>query len=670
MRIIFNLAILCCFLMASQTTQAQQFDEADFKRKSQLIIAQTADKYAPPPKTIGDPEKYYWPKAMARFEKYGLSDTAANNWIAQFAPHPPFHFTLVGMARIYAQYAKAPAMQANRLRYLQEVFKRNDSYNAWVSEGTENHNSMSRTSAYLYSQYAAAQFPQEFPNAKAKLLEAEDWLRWWANNLYSMGNGEWNTNIYETYNMLGWFNLYDYAQDPAIKDLARAVLDYYACELALNYSYGLLGGPEMRGNGIGQSGGSGATYLCWLWYAPAGAPQPEWSKGEYIQSMHPITSSYRPPHLAVALAQKKLTVPAVYHNTRPSYVQSRPALIKQVFSINPTFTLGTAMNPYTGFTGTTYQMVNWKLVAKPVKASVYPFEVSGNGRYYEDRTGKTRNPFTQHVQHDNVLVQLTKTPLNADSIVAATDKSIDKWNELWARDFTQRFPSETYKRNHVNRGGKRSLLNESYINLPADVTVKQVGTVYFADLEQTWLAIYPIGKVSLEKPKAGEDRGRQYITTQAPRGEICGFVVEAASTDKYPTFADFIRASTSRIRLNTSALAKNSLTYQSLTNQQLGVTFADKGFSTDALVDWGYGPTKPEPRATEPAFQQPEWPKGNGSGRMASLTVNGKPVNYDQWKAVFEGPDLQLADKVLELRGPGTVYQVDFSKRNPTFLSK
>jgi hypothetical protein len=69
--------------------------ELGFKQRANQIIVQTADVYTPPSPDIGDPEKYYWPKVMARFEKYGTKDTLGNRLIRLFAKNSPFHFILV-----------------------------------------------------------------------------------------------------------------------------------------------------------------------------------------------------------------------------------------------------------------------------------------------------------------------------------------------------------------------------------------------------------------------------------------------------------------------------------------------------------------------------------------------------------------------------------------------
>ena len=55
-----------------------QSSEVEFRKRSELVLTQAADHYHPPSFNIGDPEKYYWPYVIARFEKYGIQDSIAN----------------------------------------------------------------------------------------------------------------------------------------------------------------------------------------------------------------------------------------------------------------------------------------------------------------------------------------------------------------------------------------------------------------------------------------------------------------------------------------------------------------------------------------------------------------------------------------------------------------
>jgi hypothetical protein len=62
-----------------------------FDRK---IIDYIADNYQPPSLSIGDPEKYYYPIAMARMVKYGENDSIANEYISILGKKRRFPFCI------------------------------------------------------------------------------------------------------------------------------------------------------------------------------------------------------------------------------------------------------------------------------------------------------------------------------------------------------------------------------------------------------------------------------------------------------------------------------------------------------------------------------------------------------------------------------------------------
>ena len=289
------------------------------------LISQIADHYVPPSMDIGDPEKYYWPKALARLIKHGATDSTANSWITRFAKHPPFHFTLVGMVRILFGFPTAPALVKNKRTILRQVFERKDSYNAFTAEGTENHISMSRTSGYLFAQAVLESDDTAlYPQARKQQVLMRDWILSWADRATRMGTGEWNSSIYGVYNLLGWLNLYDYAKDPEIHRAAASVVDYYTAEFALHFSYGVAGGSEMRGNGAGLTGHTASSYWCWYWFGNRGY-WPDFDRsGEYIQTIHAALSTYLPSAAIQDLAAKTAEYKGDYWGQKPDYTIEHP----------------------------------------------------------------------------------------------------------------------------------------------------------------------------------------------------------------------------------------------------------------------------------------------------------------------------------------------------------
>lgn len=647
--------------------------EAGFQLRAKQITEQTAHNYNPPSINIGDPEKYYWPKAMARFQLYGPSDTMANRFLETFHGNSPFHFTLVGMARIMELYKKAPMMEKYRKTYLQKVFERTDSYNAFTAEGTENHIAMSRTSGYLYCQYAL-QHGSEFPMASSKFKDMDTWLRNWGKIIFTNGTAEWNSGIYETYNLIGWLNVYDFATDPEMKAIARAVCDYYAAELALNNSYGLLGGSEMRGNGIGNGKNSATAWLIWLWFGE-GDEKDFKESSEHIQIMHAITSTYRPPAQLVALARKQIYLPAWYHNSKPDYPMVGTSFIHQNYYIGKSFTLGAAYLPYGGWSGTSSQIVPWKAVFKG-NGKDAPLEMSGNGRYYNNWAGKIRNPFTEVIQHKNVLIQMTKTPTNAKEIQKQVDSILVQWNRDFEHDFKKRFPTETYKLHKaVVNGIKDKLgLNEDYISFSKGAKILQKGNIAVVSFGSNFIGIQALNQNETEKSGLINNKNQELNTLidKAPPGQICGFVIEIVEASKYENSAEkFFEYLKNLKGLDKSGLqSKGHLIYKSTEGNLINANYTDSGSFTEPAIDWGYGFTEQTTQITTPPYRQPEWPKGKGHGKIARWSVNRKPVNLLEPWPVYEGPNLSIKNGKMLAGEPGHEYLVDFTGKVPVFKSK
>lgn len=638
------------------TTVAASKDETvaekmAFQRRAQSIIDITADHYLPPSLDIGDPEKYWWPKVMARLNKYGPQDTTAARIIPLFSKRPPFHFVLVGTARMLYQYADVPAMKKHRLTFIQSMWNRKDSYNAWTCEGTENHINMSRTSGYLFAQ-AALDYPAQFPDAKQRMAEMKTWMQQWSKRLYQVGNGEWNTGIYEAYHVVGWLNVFDFAKDPEVKAVARAVLDYYATEMALHYSYGVLGGAEMRSAGAGRGHATSAAWLGWLWFGEPVNRSLEHAKGsEFIQNMHAINSSYRPPHALVLLARKNGVGEGFYQESRPEYLLNKGSFSKHWFYAAKGFTLGAASIPYGGWMGGSMQMLNWKLVAQHTSSDSLPYEVSGNGRFYDHWDGKTRNPFTQVFQSGNTVVQLTKTPNNVSQIASAAITAAKTWDQRWRQDFNKRFPGERNRQTVIKPGKPQLFQNVSYLSFPQDanlVPLKKNGSTlaYGTQLGNALVVIYSVAN---KLPTFAYVHDRLVVKDSTVLGKQCGFVVRAFSLAQHGNLESLWQQ-------EMDAVVETGLTSGKVRikdgNQDIRVQFSDTGSTIEPIVDWGFGPAKPMALITAPPFQQPTtWPAGKGGGRMPQVWVNDNAVNLEanDWP-VYRGPGLSLENGVLTVK--------------------
>lgn len=650
-----------------QQSATQMAYEAGFQARALQIVKITADHYQPPSLDIGDPEKYWWPKIMSRLMLYGNQDTAAAKYIPFFSKRAPFHFVLVGTSRMLYDHADVPAMKQHRLAFLQSMWRRKDSYNAWTCEGTENHINMSRTSGYLFAQ-AALEYPKQFPDAPSRMAQMKNWMQQWSKKLYEVGNGEWNTGIYEAYHVVGWLNVYDFAKDPEVKAIARAVLDYYSAEMALHYSYGVLGGAEMRGNGVGHNHANSASWLGWLWFGVPETRSLDHAKGsEYIQNMHAVASTYRPPAALVKLAQKQQDSTQYYIGSRPEYLLSEGSFSKHWLYLGKTYTLGTAAVPYGGFMGGTMQLIPWKMVARNQNPDSLPLSVGGNGGFFNIWDGRTRNPFTQVAQHKNILVQLTKTPKNVEQIATQVNQLAKQWDLKWRADFNKRFPNEKAKERVIKPGKPQLFDNLSYLCFPRGT---KFGSrilpgnkfLYFTQVGEAYVLFYPFtGKAVV---MTASDN-LEIVIDKAPLGQTCGFLVKVLSTADFPTLAQAVADEFK----HTLAINQEASKVSYIQNQQMWqVQYADSGKFQEPLVDWGFGADAPMSLITAPPFTQPAWPSGAGAGKMPRTWLDGKAddLHAKNWP-ICQGPELKIAASKMKVSVKDLNYEVDYSGRVPIF---
>lgn len=655
--------LLLALPMACNTMSKKDLEDG-FSHRSELIIRHTADYYNPPPMNIGDPEKYYWPKAMARFEVYGLDDSLANDYIDKLSNRSPFHFTLLGMARLLSKYDDAPAIRKHKITILERVFEREDAHNAWTSEGTENHIVMERSSGYIFAMHAA-DYPDRFPDAKEKMTKMKEWISIFSKRLYQYGTGEWNSSTYQAYHINAWLNLFDFARDQQVREMAKAVLDYYAAEMALHFSWGSYGGSQKRGKGANEINTSASNYLSWLWFGAHINNEEFLNAGkEYIQCMHAITSEYRPPSTLKQLAGKNIANAQFYKGNKPSYLYGEKNFVKQFFYTEKDYTLGSSVSPYGGWTGSTSQIVNWQLIIKPPWKGEFPIEITGNGGYHERWNGSMADPFTQLAQHKNVLIQATLTPENHMEIAKQIKNLTRDWSKKWQKDFKKRFPGDE-KNNPVNMTGNITGENLSYINLPENVHSDTVSNLLIIQTNNTTIFLEPLYQSEESNPYVpAPQKQRKIIINKAPHGILCGFIIEVIPTDRYNSLNELMQLW--KQKPQTSVMGSTVL-YHNLDGDTLEFQFNEKGRFTEALYDWGYGETRQQVLPSSPPFKQPDWPSGRGFGKIAGFKVNGNNIFEHHPSAVYSGPFFSLENSVLRIINNNAIYKVDYSGKVPVF---
>ncbi|MBD2299561.1 hypothetical protein [Nostoc sp. FACHB-190] len=335
--------------------------EAEFQERSQQTIAKFAgEKYG---STAFENEKKSYPKAMMDFlagnREKAIAFLQSEDADRQLHAHTlgiDFYssFTLKGQVRKYFYFGKyLDPSYRQRMRKAMAILtekdpltrkwitprkfwvKSSDNCNTWVDcRNTDNLKGMRNVAVYL--------FAQETGNEATRKIYKER-IRRDIRTLYQIGQGEWDSENYLGHTITGYINLYDFAQDPETKSLAKSALDWFFASGALKYWRGGFGGPSKRDN----SGGncvwcSLATHELGLYFGDSPISDPNPSPDE----VHLITSSYRPPPAIVALAKKQFPKPVELLNSKPTYENWKPGndaapQFYETLYFGQTFQLGT-----------------------------------------------------------------------------------------------------------------------------------------------------------------------------------------------------------------------------------------------------------------------------------------------------------------------------------------
>jgi len=665
--------------------------EKEFKQRSALVL-DFSENYGGSTPTgynkcggSGDYGKFLHAKMCAVFAKGPESEYYINaqNWMIDHKVCDLFHFNLFGLPYLFYGFPKEPSILESRKEYLEWLFKRTDGYNAFTGEGTENHINMCRPPAYLLCQLALEEYPEDAKTWQAakKMQMMKDWIMYWSKRIYETGTGEFASTIYYVYDIVPWMSLYDYAKDPEVKAAAKSVVDYYASEVALVYSQGNIGGMDMRGSGSSdKSFRGGIAFLAWLWYGDTPTSDFETLKEMYfrdktkeaLHTTYGAMSSYRPPQLAVMLANNKFQIPAMYYNSKPGYLLENPSYIKSTFYRDSQYQLGAGYIPYGGWSAGCYATISWKLIARGNIYTTKSYQyISGQGMVLKS-DGQWRCPFDQLVHHKNVMIQMTKVPKNMLELKQDVLKIILEWRKAWDADFRVRFPEDS-KQNPVGAYNISDEKNYSYLYVKANKGKENYvkdNNILFLELDSIFVAIR-----SLQMSSPTQSGGTICDGT-IEFGKLTGLVLEVGNRPDFKNFSDFRQKIKSKTQLNLKFLEKDSLTYKNLHGELIQIKYNENGTFTEPIYDWGFGPRSPLTIHQSPPFDQPQpnnhkgltpWPSGKGHGKIATWKIDEKLVDLSQKWAVFEGPGFQVKNSILLLQFKGEEYKIDYSGVKPIF---
>jgi hypothetical protein len=508
------------------------------------------------------------------------------------------------------------------------------SLNLFTGEGTENHVLMGRVGGYLVSAAVVERADQPIyrrfaDQAEFRLQQTRDYLWETLVTLYDIGTGEYDSSTYYPYVLSAWLAVYETAPEEDVREWSRAVLDWFAATVALRWDRGVFGGYEQRGGAATSVWNSNLDPFAWLWFGAPGTP--DLNGRDWSQMVYAALSDYQPPEAVIELAHKQLPegVEALtVFESEPSYLVHGADVVrsetKGLFYYTQAFNLGTTLaRPIGGFTGGGSQDVLWKLTAfRPENQEAVVF-TSPTGR----------DPWRQLAQWEGVLVDLVWHPDNARALANEGLERVRAWREAYGRDAELRFPEDTAHPNTVTSRKVETRKIGTRLSFPehlvqAVVTQGKREPIVFVAAGSAFVAIRSLDG---DAPKITQRNGVYTVEVTAARGGFNGLILEAVPVEDFPDFQTFMERILSAGPDHTFDADRGRVSYLSLAGDRLDVAYQTAGSWTEPQYDWGYGWTTygGVPIPAMPPARFPDWPSGEGEGRVPSIAVNGRTINLD-----------------------------------------
>ena len=555
---------------------------------------------------LGDPHKYLLPIILARLSLHSESIyDPQESWdlLLKLDQEKPdlYHFRSAFDVRIFFLFQDMMPEEVKKAYQKQLQYPR---VLEWFESGTENHMFMQRSSGLALMNGSG--FPVADP---ATAATNEAWLRSEFNKFLTIGQGEFHSSVYYGYSIAGLLNLYDFSQDPELKKLAKALLDWYATNMALRLSWGTAGGVESRGFDR-KTWDSGLTAIASLWWGE--------NQIEFIEKMNDsharlgltaALSSYRPPEHLKAIALKQIPLPfEAFASHPPYYSYSENDQLWETFYVTEDYSLGTLLEP-----GRVYQVegtiraqyATYKLVIRDPNQQ-QNVVISLGGTYHTPlATGRT--PGDQYLQKKGtVIYQSILTPEDLQAGVPAVSRLV----------------------------------------LPAGYGAPQrYKNWYIWKIHHVWLCARVWGDsvdwqtLPNTKQPVPTDSTLSFEGLTAT-GNQTAWITEIARVADYPTFAKLTRALDQTQVDDSLWLSQGKIDYQSLTGERLTMTYDKNGAIATATINGQKRVLNNSPVIASPYV--------NAELRQGTLEVNHPQLGNWTLKATLNGPEWTTIDSKIE----------------------
>jgi len=217
-------------------------------------------------------------------------------------------FSIAGLLRILYKYSRSPLVSARLIADIEACLLR---FRYWWDEPgddrmcffTENHQIIFHADELLVGQlYRTKTFSNSGLDGDGHIAHALPFIRRWMRWRTLFGFSEWLSNCYIDEDLLGLINLYDFAEDAAIRRQAGQFIDMLLFEMALHSHRGVLGcthgrtyAPMIKG---GRQEGTASTSALELGVGLFNNPSS-------MSAVSLATSAYRcPPAIAAVAADR------------------------------------------------------------------------------------------------------------------------------------------------------------------------------------------------------------------------------------------------------------------------------------------------------------------------------------------------------------------------------
>jgi len=518
-----------------------------------------------------------------------------------------------------------------------------------IDGGTENHKTMWRTSALLYSQILPNTCKiSGFPVHEAESLTKE-MLRDYLKRLLVSGNGEYDSNVYYPYTIEGFLNLYDFSPDAETRQLAKFALDYYFVTYGLKTIGGMIAGPQKRGYLSGQNPDD-MEIMMWLFFGDT--PR---EMNDATARIHQVTTTYRPNELIYNIVRKNIKLPFEASMSRPFYHMDRAHAFAETFYCTRSFGLG---NMYMTIVDNPNQQVVWSLVTRGDNS---PLCFSGGQPLRGSTSG--HSPYTQTMQSKGSLILMTaptKFVDGADTLDPQTPDGFTRAN-YWLLPAAEQgkyfevrnrqkygskplhsvsIPSDASSPDEIEKFWNNSKNSaSSWLWYPSEIEpVVKNGRYYFITGEMI-LAVTPLsGRAGVVAPSEPSEiksaEARKFFSDYnilVSGGQVSGFVAEAAELSRFGSveeFDEFLRSNT-KMSFNARRL---SVTYRSASGD---------------LMKMNYNP----------------------EGLRCESYLNGVRQDFDNFTggAVYKSPFLNIENGLMQVSDGQKSYCVDFTGELPVW---